>query len=135
MSSPMTSTSAVFASLATPEETPTRTFQSLHEAGGTAAGRMTPSPSSSKRLSERKTLTETWIRRLRPAPGGKRVQHRDAVVPGLVLRVTDRGMKTWVVNRRLGEKAIRHKLGAWPGIGLAKARDLARESLECFARG
>ena len=46
-------------------------------------------------------FTEGWIRRLDPAPQGKRVAYSDMVVQGLRLRVNDQGEKVFSVVYRL----------------------------------
>jgi len=46
-------------------------------------------------------FTEGWIRRLDPAPQGKRVAYSDMVVQGLRLRVNDQGEKIFSVVYRL----------------------------------
>lgn len=43
----------------------------------------------------KKRLTEAGVERLRAAPSGKREEHYDSVEPGLLLRVTDTGHKSW----------------------------------------
>ena len=48
----------------------------------------------------RKNLTVEFIRSRKPAPEGKRIDYFDAVVPGLGLRVTDRGHKSFVLVAR-----------------------------------
>lgn len=54
----------------------------------------------------------------------------DALVPGLLLRVSGAtGRKTWYVRYRLGGKRRRHKLGTYPDLQLAKARERARDAL------
>ena len=82
-----------------------------------------------------KHLTDPGIGKIGRATKGKRVERFDAGVPGLCLRVTDRGVKTWAVYykfpgiNRKGEPALlnqRLTIGQWPGVGVAKARAEAR---------
>ena len=40
-----------------------------------------------------RVLTEPYIRSLKPAPAGKRYAIADALVPGLKVRVTDKGRR------------------------------------------
>jgi integrase len=73
-------------------------------------------------------LTDRAIRAVKPAPAGKRTILWDAVVPGLGLRVTDRGAKSFVLVRRYPgspHPAIR-KLGSYGAISLEAARKRAR---------
>ncbi len=49
----------------------------------------------------------------------------DAVVPGLILRVTAEGTKVWTIRYSVGKERKRATLGRHPAIGLAVARDKA----------
>ncbi len=86
-----------------------------------------------------KRLTEAGIGRLRPAPSGKRDEHYDTVEPGLLLRVTDTGHKSWCLyfyNEAKGKRTHqRRTLGRYPDIGLAEARQLAREAKQAIRQG
>jgi len=58
----------------------------------------------------------------------------DAKLPELALRVTPAGVKTWTVRYRVkGDRAAVHRrrllLGAYPTLGLADAREKARDEL------
>ena len=78
-----------------------------------------------------KDLTELGIKRLTKAAPGKRREIPDAT-PGLVLRVTDQGAKTFAVYYRWPDpsggrlKQTRLTLGDWPRIDLETARGKAR---------
>ncbi len=74
-----------------------------------------------------KHLTDPGIEKIGKAPKGKRIERFDAGAPGLCLRITDRGVKSWSVYYRLNGKHQRMTIGTWPGIGVARARDLARQ--------
>lgn len=52
----------------------------------------------------KKALTDRFIRSRKPAPTGTRLDYHDAVVPGLALRVTDRGHKSFVLHGRFPAK-------------------------------
>jgi integrase len=81
-------------------------------------------------------LTEVSVSRLR-APATGRISISDAVVTGLWLRCTNNGVKSWsLVYRPKGAKEVRRlTLGRWPGIGVAAARQLAKDVLIEVARG
>lgn len=83
----------------------------------------------------RETLTDLKIRKARPAKKGQRYDLWDALVPGLSLRVTDRGAKSWTVVGRLNGKALRVTIGPYPALGVAAARVRARSALEMLADG
>ncbi len=70
-----------------------------------------------------KHLTDPGIGKISKAQTGKRVERFDAGAPGLALRITDKGVKSWSVYYRLDGKHQRLTVGAWPEIGVAEARD------------
>ena len=74
-----------------------------------------------------KHLTDPGIGKMSKAKTGKRVERFDAGAPGLALRITDKGVKSWSVYYRLDGKHQRLTIGPWPEIGIAEARDQARE--------
>lgn len=74
---------------------------------------------ASKKLTERQVATIQ-------APPGKRAEIFDSQVPGLILRVTDSGRKTWAVRyRTVDNRQPRLTLGTYPAISLAAARTKA----------
>jgi len=83
------------------------------------------------------TLSDPKVRSLRPAPEGKRYTMWDGGQPNLALRVTDKGRKTWnVVRRRPGDRQpVWHKLGDYPTLSLADAREQAGAALRLLAKG
>jgi len=65
-----------------------------------------------------------------------REEYWDTVLPGLILRVSgDTGHKTWYVRYRVNGARRRQKLGTFPRVGLAKAREKARRALEASDAG
>jgi integrase len=74
-----------------------------------------------------KYLTDPGIAKIGRAPKGKRIERFDAGAPGLALRITDRGVKSWSVYFRLHGKHRRSTIGTYPEIGVAKARERAGE--------
>ena len=79
-------------------------------------------------------LTSVGIKRLRPPTHG-RADYADTVLPGLHLRVTEKGRKSWSVVYRVNGKQRRMTLGSYPIFDLAQARDAAREALQAVGRG
>lgn len=76
------------------------------------------------------SFTKAGLNDLAPAPPGKRVSyydsHRDSA--GLMIRVTERGTKTFVVARRLyGGKVVWVSCGGFRGVTIEQARKRARE--------
>jgi integrase len=84
----------------------------------------------------RKRLTKLAVERLRPKPG-QRLELSDGPggTPGLGLRVTARGIKTWSLLLRVAGKQRRITLGRYPDLTLAEARKAARQALEQADRG
>jgi integrase len=65
----------------------------------------------------------------------KRREIGDAIVPGLWLVVQPSGAKSWATRYRVGGKPIKVTLGPYPLLGLADAREQAREVLEKVGKG
>lgn len=80
-------------------------------------------------------FTEAALNALPAAAKGQRAVYHDTKVPGLDLRVTDTGKKTYCVFRRVRGTVTRHTIGDCPTIPLPKARVLAQEALTAMALG
>ena len=92
-------------------------------------------------------LTDRTLRGLKPAPAGKRSVIWDTAVPGLCVRVTDKGAASFNVMRRVKGQAdpVRRMLGvAWTvpfpasvalPYPLATAREDARAMILDMSRG
>jgi integrase len=86
----------------------------------------------------RQILTDRFINSRKKAPTGKRNDYADAIVPGLALRVTDRGHKSFVLVTRYPlnpEHPTRRSLGDVGAITLEQARQKARGWIELIGRG
>jgi integrase len=92
-----------------------------------------------RKKSERVTLTDRLLKSLanKPAPKGKHYDKRDGAVPGLVVRVSETGRRTFVLLTRFPGKKnpTRRAIGEYPRIGLDAARQEARDWLKLIARG
>jgi integrase len=78
-------------------------------------------------------LTEPTIEKIRKPPKGQRTEISDSDAAGLALRITDKGARSWCVYFRLEDatgqrKNQRMTLGGYPAIGIAVARQQAREA-------
>ncbi len=80
-------------------------------------------------------LTDAAILKAKPAPEGKRYDIWDARLPNFGVRVTDRGRKSFVVMKRLNGVLLRRKIGDYPSLTLASARQLAQAALEEISLG
>jgi len=84
------------------------------------------------------TLTDRFIKSRKPAPAGQRVDYADGVVPGLALRVTDRGHRSFVLVARYPsnpKNPTRRALGDYGALSLEDARSKARAWLEMIGKG
>jgi integrase len=86
----------------------------------------------------RQNLTDRFINSRKPAPTGQRDEYGDAIVPGLALRVTDRGHKSFVLVTRYPsnpKNPTRRALGEVGAITLDQARQKARVWLGLIEKG
>ena len=83
------------------------------------------------------TLTDRQIRAAQVPEGLNQVELRDDQVRGLLLRVYSSGARTWMLAYRRQEDDRRRflKLGAYPGVSLKQARQLAELALGRIAAG
>lgn len=70
----------------------------------------------------RVNLTDRAVQAAKAKPG-ERLELHDALTPGLTLRVTDKGVKSWVLRYRAPDgRSQRHKVGDASRMGLRAAR-------------
>lgn len=82
----------------------------------------------------RRKLTAKLVENLR-APVAGRIEMHDAVIPALVLRITDNGAKSYTVRTRISGRQVRKLLGSTATMTLKEARELAGDVLKAAARG
>jgi integrase len=82
----------------------------------------------------KKHITEAFIERIRPPKSGL-VEVFDLGYPGLALRVGHGGAKSFRLYFRADAKLEAKRLGRWPDISLAAARDEWRKTREAVAKG
>ena len=75
----------------------------------------------------KRALTDAAIKRLKPPAKGQ-VDIFDRGYPGLALRVSYGGNRSWVVFYRHGGRLRRLRLGTYPALSLADARDAWRKA-------
>ena len=85
-------------------------------------------------------LTEPTIEKIRKPAKGKRREVFDSNAPGLALRITDKGARSWSVYFRLAggigkQKNLRMTLGRYPSIGIVEARGQALVARDQAAAG
>lgn len=82
----------------------------------------------------KKKLTDLFVERAKP-PARGRAEYFDASFPGLALRITDKGAKSWSVFYRLNGRLRRFTIGNYPAIKPADARREARAALDRVRAG
>ena len=82
----------------------------------------------------RKKLTAASVERIKP-PSTGRIEYFDVALPALGLRVSARGVKSWVYLGRVNGKQRRVTLGRWPAMSLKEARKAAGEAAEAMREG
>jgi integrase len=80
-------------------------------------------------------LTGTTIRRLHKKHLTHIMAYKEANSPGLELRHYPSGRLVWTHYYRFGGKNFRHKLGIYPGVDIAEARNRHRASQSSIHRG
>src|SRR5262245_52423535 len=85
----------------------------------------------------KRILTDRTLKSLKPAKPGKRYDIMDGVVPGLAIRVTDSGQKTFVLVARCPGSAnpTRRAIAPYGALPLDKARQKARDWLALLQQG
>jgi integrase len=86
----------------------------------------------------RTALTDKFIKSESRVPAAGRVDYFDSIVPGMALRVTKKGHRTFVLVARFPanpKNPARRVLGEYGAITLDKARDKARLWLELIGKG
>jgi integrase len=81
-----------------------------------------------------KKLTDLFVERAQPPTHG-RVEYFDASFPGLALRITATGSKSWCAFYRFHGRLRRFTIGAYPAIKPAQARREATAALERLREG
>src|SRR5262245_47745198 len=79
-------------------------------------------------------MTERTLQRLR-VPSIGQVDYFDQRLPGFGMRVTASGHRSWIVLYRHDGRGRRLTLGAYPALGLADARVIAKDAIHRVACG
>ncbi len=78
-------------------------------------------------------LTERFVKAKKP--GATRLEIPDAGIQGLYFVVQPTGGKSWALRYRWQGSPVKYRLGDYPVIGLAEARDKARDALRLLDAG
>jgi integrase len=86
---------------------------------------------------EKRHLTDRTLKGLKPAAAGKHYDRMDSTVPGLGVRVSDTGRRTFILIARFPgtDNPTRRALGEYGALTLEKARAKGREWRELIAKG
>lgn len=76
----------------------------------------------------KRKLTTKFIEGQKPNPS-KRLDFRDELMPGLVLRISTSGTKTFCLHKRINGKMRRITIGRFGVVSLAEARERVRQVL------
>lgn len=85
-----------------------------------------------KKVAEKSALE---VKRLKHHGGRGNAVHAVGGVDGLVLQISDRGARSWVLRTMVGGKRRHIGLGGFPDVTLATARERAREMKDLIWRG
>jgi integrase len=84
----------------------------------------------------KRKLTDAFLRSLKAAPAGKRIEHWDTNVPGFGIRITDRDVRSYVLYICWpGGSYSRRTIGSADKMSLATARGIARDWNDKVAQG
>jgi integrase len=83
----------------------------------------------------RKKLTDRYVECLKAPPSNERLEVFDATFPGLAIRVTNRGHKSWSVYYRANGRHVRYTIGPFPAFLPAAARKAASDVLHRVEAG
>ena len=92
-------------------------------------------PWPTQRIMDRQgNFTKTYIENI-PIPDSGRVTYRDTKLPGLQLRVSDNGTKTFCLRSNVNRKTVRVTLGRFPKLTVEQARKQAKKQLAVIVTG
>jgi integrase len=86
-------------------------------------------------MAEQMKFTNVTLNTLPVPDSGERKSYSDEKVPGLLLRVTHTGIKTFLVYRKVKSKPVRVTIGRYPEVRIDQARRLAKRHLADMAEG
>lgn len=78
-------------------------------------------------------LTAAFVEKVKP--NGKRTEYFDDSLPGFALRVSESGVKSWIVFYRFGGRLTRYTFGTFPILTLKEARQKAKDALHDVSDG
>ena len=85
-------------------------------------------------MDKQSNFTKTYIENL-PIPETGRTTYRDTKLPGLQLRVSNNGTKTFCLRSNVNRKTVRVTLGRFPKLTVEQARKQAKIQLSVIVTG
>lgn len=82
----------------------------------------------------KRALTAAAVEKMK-SPANGQVDHYDAGFPGLALRISHGGARTWTYKLRAHGRQRKMTLGTYPAMTLAEARTAWREAKAAVDRG
>jgi integrase len=83
----------------------------------------------------RHNFTKEYLNGLEPAPAGKRYVVYDRIRPELAIRITDKGVKSFIMHQKHHGRMLRITLGRYPKKSIDKARKEAIKHLNGLEDG
>ncbi|MHA1538913.1 MAG: tyrosine-type recombinase/integrase [Alphaproteobacteria bacterium] len=80
-------------------------------------------------------FTKAYLNALAPAPTGKRYMVYDTVRPELAIRITDKGTKSFLIQKRINNQVVKITLGKYPAMSIPQARDAVIKELNKLTDG
>jgi integrase len=80
-------------------------------------------------------FTVKMLNNIPNAEPGKRPVYHDDMVKGLSLRVTEKGVKSFIIRKRINGKLALNTLGRYPAMTIEQARKKARQTLNSYSAG
>ncbi|BAG40320.1 putative integrase [Orientia tsutsugamushi str. Ikeda] len=79
-------------------------------------------------------LTDKLIRKIK-IPTERTSTIKDKIEPGLQLRISPTGRKTWSFEKKFRKEGIKMTIGVFPDLSIKEARKIARELKRLMAKG
>jgi integrase len=86
-------------------------------------------------MEKKQNFTKAYLDNLPNAETGKRYMVYDSTIPQLAVRVTDKGNKSFLIQKRHNGSILKITLGKYPEMAIAQARKKAVEVLHGLSQG
>lgn len=86
-------------------------------------------------MEKKQNFTKAYLDNLPNAETGKRYMVYDSTIPQLAVRVTDKGNKSFLIQKRHNGSILKITLGKYPEMAIAQARKKAVEVCMDYLKG